>query len=61
MKPTTKEFRKATADTLKNKQVQSNLNGLYNGFHKARITAASNTEHWEEMQEKARSMKKFQK
>lgn len=57
MKPTTKEFRKATADTLKNKQVQSNLNGLYNGFHKARITAASNTEHWEEMQEKARSIK----
>ena len=52
-------FRKSRrcADTLKNKQVQSNLNGLYNGFHKARITAADNTEHWEQMQEKARSIK----
>ena len=57
MEPKTKEFNQLAATALNDAKIQSNLQGLYNGFHKARIVAADATPDWEELREQARAIK----
>ena len=57
MKPRTKDFHKLGATALGDERIQSNLAGLYRGFHQARQVAASSTAGWEEMRERARAIK----
>ena len=57
MEPKTKEFNQAAATALNDEKIQRNLQGLYNGFHHARIVAADATPNWEELREQARAIK----
>ena len=57
MQPRTKEFKRVAAGALKDEKIQSNLLGLYQGFHKARIAAAEATPNWEELRERGRAIK----
>ena len=57
MKPTTKEFKTKAAEALGNPKVQKALDGLYGGFHAARISASDATDGWEEMRDRARATK----
>ncbi len=57
MEPRTREFNKAAALALKDEKVQASLQGLYRGFHQARIRAAEATPNWEEMRDRARAIK----
>ena len=57
MEPKTREFKSAAAVALKDAKVQTNLRGLYNGFHRARIVAAADTPDWEELRERGRAVK----
>ena len=57
MQPRTKEFKRGAARALKDEKIQSNLLGLYQGFHKARIAAAEATPNWEELRERGRAIK----
>ena len=57
MEPKTKEFSKAARVALKDEKIQASLDGLYKGFHQARIVAAQGTPDWEEMRERGRAIK----
>ena len=57
MKPSTRQFKKAAAATLKNESVQGNLRGLYEKFNRERERAAEATPNWEEMRDRARAIK----
>ena len=57
MEPKTKEFNQLAATALNDEKIQRNLQGLYNGFHQARIVAADATPNWEELREQARAIK----
>ena len=47
MKSTTKDFRSAASRALADVRLQQAHEVVYNGFHKARLSAAGETEHWE--------------
>ena len=57
MKPATRDFKRAAAAAVGNRQVQDNLDGLYRGFHQAREQAAADTPDWESMRDRAREIK----
>ena len=57
MKPNTKNFNQISGLALQNPKIQKSLLGLYNGFHKARETAANETPDWEKLRDEARSIK----
>ena len=57
MEPKTDQFKQAAAVALKDQKIQTNLRGLYTGFHRARETAAQATPNWEEMRERGRAIK----
>ncbi len=58
MEPRTRQFRQGSASALADEQVQRNLEGLYSGFHSARITAAAATSHWDELRDRGREIKR---
>ncbi len=57
MEPRTKDFAQAASAALKDAKIQANLDGLYRGFHQARIRAADATPNWETMRDRARAIK----
>ena len=57
MEPKTAQFEQGAADALQNPKVQQSLQGLYAGFHTARLDAAAATSDWEEMRERGRAIK----
>jgi L-lactate dehydrogenase complex protein LldF len=57
LKIKTREFNKGAAVAIRDEKVQKSLLGLYNGFHKARISAAADTPDWELLRERARQVK----
>ncbi len=57
MKPATRDFKRAAAAAVDNKQVRANLDGLYQGFHHARERAAAETPDWEALRDRARGIK----
>ena len=57
MKPATRDFKRAAAAAVDDRQVQANLEGLYRGFHHARERAAADTPDWEAMRDRARQIK----
>ena len=57
MEPTTRDFNRVAAAALEDEKVQSNLQGLYNGFHHAREEAAQATPDWEDIRDRARAIK----
>jgi L-lactate dehydrogenase complex protein LldF len=57
VEPRTKEFNQAAGAALKDPKVQANLQGLYRGFHAARIRASEDTPDWEALREKGRAIK----
>ena len=50
MQSHTKDFRKGADAALSDPKIQANLEGLYNGFHKARIDASDQTPDWDALQ-----------
>ena len=57
MEPSPKNFKKVAAVALKDETVQTNLAGLYYGFHQARQTAAQDTPNWEALRDRGRAIK----
>ena len=57
MESRTRQFRQGSASALADAQIQQNLEGLYSGFHSARLTAASATSNWEELRDRGREIK----
>ena len=57
MRPRLKQFPQLSAAALKDEQIQNNLLGLYNGFHKARIAASEATPNWDELSDRGRAIK----
>ncbi len=57
MKPVTINFRDKAAETMADSQVQGALENVYNGFFKARISAAEATDHWEELRTRGKAIK----
>lgn len=57
MKSKTREFNQGALTAINDDKIQRSLLGLYNGFHKARESAASKTPDWEELREQARLVK----
>jgi L-lactate dehydrogenase complex protein LldF len=53
----TKDFRQGAGAALSDPKIQANLEGLYNGFHQARIDASDQTPDWEALQDKGRAIK----
>jgi L-lactate dehydrogenase complex protein LldF len=53
----TEDFRQGAGAALSDPQIQANLEGLYNGFHHARIDASDQTPDWEELQDRGRAIK----
>jgi L-lactate dehydrogenase complex protein LldF len=53
----TKDFRQGADAALSDPKIQANLEGLYNGFHQARIDASDQTPDWEALQDKGRAIK----
>ena len=47
MKPTTTEFRSIASNALADVRLQQAHEVVYNGFHRARISAAADTQEWE--------------
>ena len=47
MQSHTEDFRKGAGAALSNPQIQANLEGLYDGFHHARIEASDQTPNWD--------------
>jgi L-lactate dehydrogenase complex protein LldF len=57
MQPRIKQFPQLSSEALANEQIQKNLLGLYNGFHKARISASEATPNWNELSDRGRAIK----
>ena len=57
MQSHTKDFRQGAGAALSDPKIQANLEGLYNGFHQARIDASDQTPDWEGLQDKGRAIK----
>ncbi|MDA1279760.1 MAG: LutB/LldF family L-lactate oxidation iron-sulfur protein [Chloroflexi bacterium] len=57
MKPQTTHFRFKASQTLVNDQIQQSLEHVYTGFHEGRLTAAANTDNWEELRTKGKAIK----
>ena len=57
MQSHTKDFRQGAGSALSDPKIQANLEGLYNGFHQARIDASDQTPDWEALQDKGRAIK----
>ena len=57
MEPRTRQFRQGSASALADDQVQRNLEGLYSGFHSARLSASAATTHWDELRDRGREIK----
>ncbi len=57
MQSHTKDFRQGAVAALSDPKIQANLEGLYNGFHQARIDASDQTPDWEALQDKGRAIK----
>ena len=57
METATKEFKRTAATALEDPGVQASLGGLYDGFHQARERAAEATPDWEELRDRARTIK----
>ncbi len=57
MKLKTREFKRGAAVAIRDEKVQRSLLGLYNGFHKARISAVADTPDWEKLRERAWQVK----
>ena len=57
MQSHTKDFRQGAGAALLDPKIQANLEGLYNGFHQARIDASDQTPDWEALQDKGRAIK----
>ena len=57
MESRTRQFRQGSAKALADEQIQRNLDGLYSGFHSARISAAAATSHWDELRDRGREIK----
>ena len=57
MEPRTRNFRQGSASALADEQIQRNLDGLYSGFHSARLTASAATSRWDELRDQGRRIK----
>ena len=57
MKPRTKEFNRGAAAAIADPKIQRSLLGLYDGFHRSREVAASETPDWEALRDRARDVK----
>ena len=57
MEPRTRNFRQGSASALADEQIQRNLDGLYSGFHSARLTASAATSRWDELRDRGRRIK----
>ena len=57
MQSHTKDLRQGAVASLSDPKIQANLEGLYNGFHQARIDASDQTPDWEALQDKGRAIK----
>ena len=57
MQSHTKDFRQGAGAALSDPKIQANLEGLYKGFHQARIDASDQTPDWEALQDKGRAIK----
>jgi L-lactate dehydrogenase complex protein LldF len=57
LEPRTSNFRQGSASALADAQVQRNLEGLYSGFHSARLAASAATSHWDELRDRGRLIK----
>ena len=57
MEPRTHNFRQGSASALADEQIQRNLDGLYSGFHSARLTASAATSRWDELRDQGRRIK----
>ena len=57
METKTKQFKKTTAATIANPELQSRLRNLYDGFYKARDRAVDATPNWDELSDKGRAIK----
>jgi L-lactate dehydrogenase complex protein LldF len=53
----TKDFRQGASTAIADPQIQANLEGLYNGFHQARIDASAETPDWDALQDRGRAIK----
>jgi L-lactate dehydrogenase complex protein LldF len=53
----TKDFRQGASAAISDPQIQANLEGLYNGFHQARIDASAETPDWDALQDRGRAIK----
>ena len=58
METKTKNFRREASSAIHNERIQSNLEGLYTGFHQARIVASEKTEDWEALKDRGREVKR---
>ncbi len=57
METTKSSFRVVAAATMADPRLQKALEGVYNGFHKNRIAAASETDRWDEQRDQGRAIK----
>ena len=57
MKSTTKEFRSAASRALADVRLQQAHEVVYNGFHRARLAAAGETDNWEAQRELGKAIK----
>ena len=57
MESRTAQFRQGSASALADGQIQRNLQGLYSGFHSARLTASAATDDWEGLRERGQQIK----
>ena len=57
MKSTTKEFRSAASRAMSDVRLQQAHEVVYNGFHRARLAAAGDTENWEAQRDLGKAIK----
>ena len=57
MKPTTTEFRSIASNALADVRLQQAHEVVYNGFHRARISAAADTQEWESQRTLGKAIK----
>ncbi len=57
MKSTTKEFRSAASRAMADVRLQQAHEVVYNGFHRARLAAAGDTENWEAQRDLGKAIK----
>ena len=57
MQSHTKDFRQGAGAALSDPKIQANLEGLYDGFHSARIEASNDTPDWDALQDRGRAIK----